>query len=139
MDALTAAAAALAVQLAVALVMTGTFYASSGERCTRYWALSGLLTAVGVLIVIINAGAPRLALSTVGNSAIIAGMVLQWWGVRAFYGKPRSALGWVLIGGFFVLFAYSLAMEQPLRNRALLSSIAMTMVVTSGSRHRAGS
>ncbi|MDB5760509.1 MAG: Diguanylate cyclase protein [Burkholderia sp.] len=128
MDALTAAAAALAVQLAVALVMTGTFYASSGERCTRYWALSGLLTAVGVLIVIINAGAPRLALSTVGNSAIIAGMVLQWWGVRAFYGKPRSALGWVLIGGFFVLFAYSLAMEQPLRNRALLSSIAMTMV-----------
>lgn len=128
MDALTATAAALAVQLAVALVMTGTFYASSGERCTRYWALSGLLSAVGVLVVIINAGAPRLVLSTAGNGAIVAGMVLQWWGVRAFYGKRRSAAGWLIIGGFLVLFAYSLALEQPLRIRALLSSLAMTAV-----------
>jgi len=128
MDALTATAAALAVQLAVALVMTGTFYASSGERCTRYWALSGLLSAVGVLVVIINAGAPRLVLSTAGNSAIVAGMVLQWWGLRAFYGKRRGAAGWLIIGGFLVLFAYSLALEQPLRIRALLSSLAMTAV-----------
>jgi hypothetical protein len=128
MDALTAAAAVLAVQLAVALIMTGTFYASPGERCTRYWALSGLLSAIGVLIVIINAGSPRLLLSTAGNSAIIAARVLQWWGVRAFYGKRRSSLGWLVIGGFFVLFAYSLASGQPLRNRALLTSIAMAVV-----------
>ena len=128
MDALTAAAAALGVQLAVALVLAGTFYASSGERCTRYWALSGLLQATGVLIVIINAGAARMALSTLGNSAIIAGMVLQWWGVRAFYGKQRSPLGWLIIGGFFLFFGYSFVMEHPLRNRALLSSIAMALV-----------
>ena len=128
MDAMTAAAAALTVQLAVALVMTGTFYASSGENCTRYWALSGVLSAIGVVIVIVNAGAPRLVLSTLGNSAIIAGMVLQWWGVRAFYGKDRSSLGWLIVGGFFVLFAYSLALEQPLRDRALLTSTAMGVV-----------
>lgn len=128
MDALTATAATLAVQLAVALVMAGTFYASSGDRCTRYWALSGLLSAMGVLIVIINAGAPRLVLSTAGNGAIIASMVLQWWGVRAFYGKRRSPLGWLIIFGFLVLFAYSLVLEQPLRNRALLSSITMAVV-----------
>jgi diguanylate cyclase (GGDEF)-like protein len=128
MDALTAAAAARAGQLAVALVMAGTFYASSGERCTRYWALSGLLSAIGVLVVIVNAGAPRLVLSTLGNSAIVAGMVLQWWGVRAFYGKRRSPLGWLIVGGFFVLFAYSMAMEHSLRSRALLSSITMAVV-----------
>jgi diguanylate cyclase (GGDEF)-like protein len=128
MDALTATAAALAVQLAIALVMAGTFYASSGERCTRYWALSGVLSAMGVLIVIINAGAPRLLLSTAGNGAIVAGMVLQWWGVRAFYGKRRSPSGWLIIGGFLAFFAYSLALEQPLRNRALLSSLAMAVV-----------
>lgn len=128
MDALTATAAALGVQLAVALIMAGTFYASSGERCTRYWALSGLLQAVGVLTVIINAGAARMALSTLGNSAIIAGLVLQWWGVRAFYGKRRSALGWLILFGFFVVFGYSFAMEHPLRSRALLSSITMTLV-----------
>jgi diguanylate cyclase (GGDEF)-like protein len=128
MDALTATAATLAVQLAIALVMAGTFYASSGERCTRYWALSSLLSAMGLLIVIINAGAPRLLFSTAGNGAIIAGMVLQWWGVRAFYGKRRSPSGWLIIGGFLALFAYSLALEQPLRSRALLSSLAMALV-----------
>lgn len=128
MDALTAAAAALAVQLAVALIMAGTFYASSGERCTRYWAMSGLLSAIGVVIVIVNAGAPRLVLSTLGNSAIIAGMVLQWWGVRAFYGKRRSPLGWLIAGGFLVMFAYSFAMAQPLRDRALLSAATMALV-----------
>ncbi|SMP73140.1 diguanylate cyclase (GGDEF) domain-containing protein [Noviherbaspirillum suwonense] len=128
MDASTAAAATLAVQLAVALIMAGTFYASSGERCTRYWALSGLLSALGVLVVIVNGGAPRLMLSTVGNSAIIAGMVLQWWGLRAFYGKERSPLGWIIIAGFFLWFAYSFVAEHALRSRALLASVTMTAV-----------
>jgi diguanylate cyclase (GGDEF)-like protein len=128
MDALTAAAAALAVQMAVALVMAGTFYASSGERCTRYWAVSGLMTALGVVVVVVNAGAPRFVLSTMGNSAIIAGMVLQWWGVRAFYGKRRSLAGWLLIAGFLALFVTSFATEQPLRSRALLAALAMAIV-----------
>lgn len=128
MDALTAATAMMAVQLSVALVMAGTFYASSGERCTRYWALSGLLSATGVLIVILNAGASKLALSTMGNTALIAGMVLQWWGVRAFYGRKRSIMGWLIIVGFFILFSRSLWLDEPLRNRALLSSVTMTLV-----------
>ena len=128
MDALTAATATMAVQLSVALVMAGTFYASSGERCTRYWALSGLLSAIGVLIVILNAGASKLALSTMGNTAMIAGMVLQWWGVRAFYGRKRSIVGWLIVGGFFVLFGRSLWLDEPLRNRALLSAVTMTLV-----------
>lgn len=128
MDALTAATAMMAVQLSVALVMAGTFYASSGERCTRYWALSGLLSATGVLIVILNAGASKLALSTMGNTAVIAGMVLQWWGVRAFYGRKRSIMGWLIIVGFFILFSRSLWLDEPLRNRALLSSVTMTLV-----------
>ena len=128
MDALTAATAALSVQLSVALVMTGTFYASAGERCTRYWALSGLLSALGVFIVILNAGAPKLVLSTLGNTALIAGLVFQWWGLRAFHGKKRSMLGWVVLGGFCVLFASSIALEEPLRNRALLTSATVTLI-----------
>ena len=128
MDALTAATAALSVQLSVALVMTGTFYASAGERCTRYWALSGLLSALGVFIVILNAGAPKLVLSTLGNTALIAGLVFQWWGLRAFHGKKRSMLGWVVLGGFCVLFAGSLVLEEPLRNRALLTSATVTLI-----------
>lgn len=128
MDALTAATAMMAVQLSIALVMAGTFYASSGEGCTRYWALSGLLSATGVLIVILNAGSPRLVLSTLGNAALIAGLVLQWWGLRAFYGKRRNTAGWLILAVYCVLFALSLAMDEPLRDRALLASITMALV-----------
>lgn len=129
MDPITAATATMAVQLAVAIIMAGTFYASPAERCTRYWALSGLLSAVGVLIVIINAGAPKLGLSVTGNTAIIAGMVTQWWGVRAFYRRQRNILGWIILAGFAALFALSMLLDQPLRNRALLSSLAMALLV----------
>jgi diguanylate cyclase (GGDEF)-like protein len=128
MDALTAAAATTAVQLSMALVMGGTYYASSGERSTRYWALSALLSAMGVLIVIVNAGAPKIALSMIGNNALIAGLVVQWCGIRVFYRKRPSVLGWLILGGFFVLFLRSLLLDEPLRNRALLSSFTMTLV-----------
>lgn len=128
MDPLTAATATMAVQFAVAIVMAGTFYASPSERCTRYWALAGLLSALGVLIVIVNAGASNLVLSTAGNTALIAGMVLQWWGVRAFYRRRRNVLGWIILVGFAGVFIYSLHQQEPLRNRALLSSVAMTLL-----------
>jgi len=128
MDPITAATATMAVQLAVAIIMAGTFYASPAERCTRYWALSGLLSALGVLIVIINAGAPKIGLSVTGNTAIIAGMVTQWWGVRAFYRRRRSILGWLILAGFAGLFALSMLLDHPLRNRALLASLAMALV-----------
>ncbi|MET0963914.1 MAG: GGDEF domain-containing protein [Noviherbaspirillum sp.] len=108
--------------------MTGTFYASARERCTRYWALSGLLSALGVFIVIFNAGAPKLVLSTLGNTALIAGLVFQWWGVRAFYGKQRSMLGWAILGGYFLCFAGSLMLDAPLRDRALLSSATVALI-----------
>ena len=108
MDALTAAAATMAVQLSMALVMGGTYYASSGERSTRYWALSGLLSAMGVLIVIVNAGAPKIVLSMIGNNAIVASLVVQWCGIRVFYRKRPSVLGWLILGAFFVLFLRSL-------------------------------
>lgn len=128
MDALTAATATMAVQFAVAIVMAGTYYASPSERCTRYWALAGLLSAMGVLVVIINAGASNLGLSAAGNTALIAGLVLQWWGVRAFYRRRRNALGWIILVGFAGMFTYSLQQQEPLRNRALLSSVAMTLL-----------
>jgi len=128
MDALTAATAMSVMQLSMALIMAGTYYASSGERCTRYWALSGLLAAVGVLVVIVNAGAPNIFWSTIGNNALITALVLQWWGIRVFYRERPSMLGWLIPGVFFVLFLRSLLLDEPLRNRALLSAITMALV-----------
>ncbi|OWP20494.1 hypothetical protein CBF90_16665, partial [Microbacterium sp. AISO3] len=73
MDVLTAGAALIVVQLCVALVMAGIFYAAPTEHCTRFWALSGVSFAVGVLMVVLNAGAPRPLILILGNSTLILG------------------------------------------------------------------
>lgn len=130
MDAFTAGTSFIAVQLCVALFMAGTFYTLPEERCTRYWAQSGVLLGVGILIVVINAGAPNYPLLILGNNILIAGLVFQWWGLQAFYRRRPSRLGWVLIAVFFLLYGLLLVIKAKVTDRAALS--AMTMLVIFG-------
>lgn len=125
MDAITAGAALIVVQLCVALVMAGTFYAVRHEKCTRYWALSGVFTALGVLLVVLNAGAPRYAVLLIGNNSLVFGVILQWWGLQAFYKIPASKAGWVIGAVFFLLFGWLLVIGAQVSERALLSSIGI--------------
>ncbi|SNT09389.1 diguanylate cyclase (GGDEF) domain-containing protein [Noviherbaspirillum humi] len=105
MDAKTAAFSLVLVQLCVAVTMTGAFYATRDERCTKYWATSGVLTGIGILFVLLNGGASNYLLLTLGNSAFVAGMVTQWWGIQAFYGSPRSRFGWSILAAFVIAYA----------------------------------
>jgi diguanylate cyclase (GGDEF)-like protein len=125
MDALTAGTALIAVQLCVALVMAGIFYAAPTEKYTRYWALSGVLVAAGVLIVILNAGAPRYAALVLGNNLLMLGMVFQWSGIRAFYRKPDGYAGWAIGAAFFLLYGLLLFRHAGIGARAILSSGAI--------------
>ncbi|MDB5728738.1 MAG: hypothetical protein JWQ00_1943 [Noviherbaspirillum sp.] len=125
MDALTAGTALILVQLCVALVMAGVFYAAPREKCTRYWALSGLFVAIGVLLVVVNAGTPRLAVLMVGNNCIIIGAVLQWCGIRAFFRKRQGRAGWVLALLFFVLYGWLLFDGASIKDRSTLSSAGL--------------
>jgi diguanylate cyclase (GGDEF)-like protein len=125
LDALTAGAALILVQLCMALAMAGTFYAAPSEKCTRYWAASGVFIAFGVLLVVLNAGAPRYLVLLVGNNSLIIGLILQWRGIRAFYRRPGGYAGLIVGAAFFLLFGLLLLHGAPATDRALLSSSAI--------------
>lgn len=125
MDVITAGIALILVQLCVALVMAGIFHAAPTEKCTRYWAQSGSLVAVGILMIVLNAGALRYPILIVGNNALIFGMVLQWRGIRAFYRKEPGYAGWGVAAAFFVLYAMLLWRHAPTVDRATLSGITI--------------
>lgn len=127
MDALTAGSALIAVQLCVALIMAGTFYTIPEEKCTRYWAQSGVLIGLGALVVVINAGAPNYALLIIGNNCVIAGLICQWWGLQAFHGRQPSNWGWVLIGTYFVLYALLLVTSH-FYGRSVLASCGALLI-----------
>jgi diguanylate cyclase (GGDEF)-like protein len=127
-DALTAGAALSLVQIAVALVMAGIFTAIPAEKCTRYWAWSGALMAVGVMIVVFNAGRPNYLLLIVGNYSLIAGVLLQWWGVQIFYRRPLSPAGWATLFGFFASYAALLIYGAEVALRAALSGTACAIL-----------
>ncbi|WP_192805198.1 GGDEF domain-containing protein [Noviherbaspirillum aerium] len=123
MDVLTAGTALIVVQLCVSLVMAGIFYAAPTETCTRFWALSGVSFAIGVMTVVLNAGAPRPVILVVGNSALILGLVLQWCGIRAFFQKKQARTGWILWLLFIGLFILLLVRNAGVGQRALLSAV----------------
>jgi diguanylate cyclase (GGDEF)-like protein len=125
MDAFTAGIALVIVQLCAALFMTGAFYTTPKEACTRYWARSGFLFGLGVLIVVINNGAPNYLFLVLGNNCLFAGIIFQWWGLQAFYGKQPSRQGWILLIAFFLLYASFLFNKAAQVDRAALVSIAV--------------
>lgn len=129
MDAITAGIALIVVQLCVALVMAGIFYAAPAERCTRDWALSGVLVATGVLMVVLNAGAPRYPILVLGNNALICGLIMQWSGIRAFYRKGDGVAGWCVAAAFFALYLVLLLQGASLQARSLLSAATILSIL----------
>lgn len=128
MDSFTAGIALIVTQLCIALVMAGIFYATPSEKCTRYWMLSEIFIAVGVLLIVANAGAPRYAILIIGNNSLIWGAILQWWGVQTFYRTPVNKLGWILGAAFFLLFGLLLLMDAKITSRGTLSSATVLVV-----------
>lgn len=128
MDALTAGSALIAVQLCVAVIMAGTFYTLPEEKCTRYWAQSGALVGLGVLVIIINAGAPNYPLLIIGNNTLIAGLICQWWGLQAFHGRNPGRLGWVVLGAYFLLYGLLLLVKADIADRSALSAAASALI-----------
>lgn len=129
-DALTAGTALILVQFSVSLIMAGLFFALPAEKCTRYWALSGLCVGIGLAMVILNAGAPRYLILIVGNNLLILGLIYQWRGLRAFYRRPPSKAGWIIGASFFMAYGLSLIQNASISFRGLLSAIAIFLMLT---------
>ncbi|HJV49947.1 MAG TPA: GGDEF domain-containing protein [Noviherbaspirillum sp.] len=128
MDALTAGSALIAVQLCVAVIMAGTFYTIPEEKCTRYWAQSGALVGLGVLIVVLNASTRNYPLLAIGNNTLIAGLVCQWWGLQAFHNREPSRWGWGILAGYFLVYGLQLAMKADVAERSALSAATSALI-----------
>ncbi len=122
MDSLTAGTALILVQCCVALVMAGFYFAAPSEKCTKYWALSGICIAVGVLIAIFSHRAANTLVLLIGSVLVMIGMTYQWQGILAFYKKPPQRLGWYICLLFALLLALMLMFDTTPRQRTPLFS-----------------
>jgi diguanylate cyclase (GGDEF)-like protein len=130
MDFLTAGIAVIATQLCMGLAMAGIYFVDRNEKCTRYWALGEALIAIGVLLIVINAGAPRYTIIALGNNCLIWGAVLQWWGIQAFYGRQPGRAGWVVGAVFFLLHGLLLIVAgTEVSPRVLLLSLTLLILL----------
>ena len=132
MDPFTASTSLAIVQLCSSLVMAGVFTSTPSERCTRYWALSGVLVALGIVVVVAGylaaPGLWRQGALLVGNTALFAGSVAAWSGLRHFYQRPARLWGWLMVAVFAAAFAWLLAQDVSFTRRAYLAVSAMQML-----------
>jgi diguanylate cyclase (GGDEF)-like protein len=124
MDALTAGTAFVVMQVCLALTTIGLHYAAPHEKCTARWAIASLLISMGVLIVVWNAGAPRHAALLVGNSLLVYGSIMHWWGLQVFFRRTPTMSGW-----YFAL-AFTVLLELLLQAHA--DAVQRTLFVCSG-------
>lgn len=129
MDPLTAGVAVVIVQLCAALVMAGSFYLAPDERCTQFWALSAIFIAIGLVITIFNAGAPRYAILIIGNTALIGGLLLQWRGVRALYKKASGKSTLILFALFFAFYSGLTLNGGTFAERTLLCTSMIALIL----------
>ncbi|MBB3213076.1 signal transduction histidine kinase [Herbaspirillum sp. Sphag1AN] len=128
MDPLTASVALSVTQLCISAIMAGTYFAAPVERCTRFWAMSGLLTGMGMTIALLNASRPAKTLLALGNIGLFAGCVVVWMGLKIFFGKPATRWGYLLIALFSFLFVVMLANDADFTARSYLVSASLILV-----------
>lgn len=129
MDALTAGTALAVIQACMALTTVGLYFAAPQERCTRWWAVGSLLFAVGVLIVVWNAGASRHVALLVGNSLLVYGSVMHWLGLQHFFKKRRSVAGWYIAPVFTLLFELLLQNQASATQRTLFVCTCLILCI----------
>lgn len=129
-QALTGSVAFAVTQTAVALFMIGLYVAARRDACTRYWAIASALVAIGVIAPFPFIGTPlRLPSMAFGTTAIVAGLVWMWWGMRVFFGRAPKAFGWWLIGGHAVMFGGIYAFVAETHFRVISFAVAVAVSV----------
>ncbi len=130
-QALTGSVAFAVTQTAVALFMLGLYIAARRDACTRYWAIASALVAIGVIAPFPFIGTSlRLPSMAVSNTAIVAGLVWMWWGMRVFFGRAPKAIGWWLIGAHAVIFGGIFAFVSETQFRVIIFAVAVAIAVT---------
>ena len=128
MDHQTASIALSVTQLCISATMIGVYFAAPTERYTRLWAMSGVLTAVGMTIIILNAFRPPGLFLMVGNVALFAGCIVVWVGLRAFFGKKIGRWAYFLVALFACAYFFLIENKAEFSARACLSSASLILV-----------
>ena len=123
MDSLTAGIILILLQVCIALVMAGVFFAAPTEKSTRCWALAGTYIALGVLIALLNLHQPRAIVLMTGAGLIMAGLIYQWHGILAFYKKQPPKWSWLICVFFLVFLGLALSVDASVAQRSILFSL----------------
>lgn len=105
MDALTAGISLILVQLCVAVIMTGVYFAAPTDKSTRCWALSSNIGAFGVLLAVLNRSGAHPLLLIVATTSIIVSLTFQWRGIQLFYKQQAPKWMWHVSIVYFILHA----------------------------------
>lgn len=129
MDPFTAGIALILVQFCVALVMAGVFLATPTDKTTRYWAMSGLLIACGVVVAVLNNRQPRPLFALNGIGVIIAGLICQWHGIQTFYRQKVASWGWAIGIGFYIAYALCFYFGSSFEYRSALLAFTLLLLL----------
>lgn len=125
LQAVTASAALGITRIVIAFFMLGLYLTARRDPCTGYWTISSVLAGIGSGTPVYGAvGAFGIWFACV---CVAAGGVFFWWGLRLFFGRPRHAAGWWLIGGIALTvgaLVFTSDSQQP-----RLVAFAMTVII----------
>lgn len=100
-------------------ILTALWLIHRDMRGIGYWALGALLIALGVLVTFLVSGALPSTPLAIANIVTVAGFIVTWWGIDAFFNRrPGYRLGFAILAITAITVTYLVAVENS-RDRVL--------------------
>jgi diguanylate cyclase (GGDEF)-like protein len=108
-------------------ILTALWVIHRNMRGVGYWAAGALAIALGVLGIYFSSGALPSTSLVIANLFVVAGYVLTWWGIEAFFERPvPTRFGAAILGLTAVALAYfAIVGNSRLRITVLLACFAL--------------
>jgi diguanylate cyclase (GGDEF)-like protein len=122
--------------LFVAAIMAFFYWIRNRDQvAVGVWAAATALGGLGTLVVGLFGPVPGMDPSVVGNTLIVAGVVLAWESMRRFNGRhPGYGRVAACVLGFLVVFGVAWALSADLRVRVFIGSLAIAVFTFLASR-----
>jgi diguanylate cyclase (GGDEF)-like protein len=105
------------------------------SRIIGGWGKAMLVLALGLLGLVLRDVIPDWASAVLGNTLIVAGLVVAMRSLRIFLGDaPRDATGWGLTGLLFLLLLYFTQVEPSHTGRTISISVAIMVIAWRAAR-----
>lgn len=124
LQAVTASTAIGMTRVVIALFLFGLYLTARRDACTGYWAISAILVGAGSTTPLYAGEADAFAI-WFACVMVVSGGVCFWWGLRLFFGRDQSVIGWWLIGGVAIGVGFLLLVTDVPAPRLLAFIIAV--------------